>query len=188
MKKKVHRAILRKEVDDGDIIRDYFICRISNIRSADKNDRIIRGWASTSKIDRYGDRIRPEAFRNGIKAYMEKNPVLLLNHDPERPIGKTLEIKIVKDKGLYIKAMIAKDNDDADYAWNLIQQRVLNGLSVCTHNNIKYQSFDMDKESGIRWDIIHWDLAEISVVVIPANPHAIIEEFTEEEEEEIFDE
>jgi len=171
----MHKAILRKEIENGDIIRDFFLCKISEVKSI---QRIIRGWASTPHIDRYGDRINPEAFRGGIGIYM-KNPILLLNHDPDKPIGKILKLEI-KDQGLYIEALIAKKDKDekidftwADYAWSLIKRGILNGLSVCTHKDIKSKSLNGERE------IIYWDLAEISVVTIPANPHAIIESFKE---------
>jgi len=65
------------------------------------------GYASTSDIDRTNDVVLPEAFNDSIKTYME-NPVILLQHDHEYPIGSVVEATI-DSKGLFIKGIIKVD-------------------------------------------------------------------------------
>ncbi len=139
---------------------------IMNQSEDEEEDRTIEGYASTDAIDRVGDRIWPEAFREGLANYL-RNPILLYNHDLDKPIGRILELDILPD-GLYIKARIAKGTPLADEVWTLIQQGVLNALSICTTSDI---IGEVDAE-GIN-NINRWDLAEISVVTVPANQDAI---------------
>lgn len=50
----------------------------------------IKGFASTPDLDRYDDIVQPTAFAEAMKTYMQ-NPVVLLGHDNEKPIGTVTE-------------------------------------------------------------------------------------------------
>lgn len=69
----------------------------------------IEGYASTKDKDRGHDIIDPQAFKNALDLYMT-NPIVLLQHNMEKPIGVVTEAKI-DDNGLYVKARITQDVD-----------------------------------------------------------------------------
>ena len=49
---------------------------------------MIRGMASTNDFDRAGDSISSDAWTKGGLSNFEKNPIILFNHDYNRPIGR----------------------------------------------------------------------------------------------------
>nr|DAK48176.1 MAG TPA: prohead serine protease [Caudoviricetes sp.] len=69
----------------------------------------IEGYASTKDKDRGHDIVDPQAFKNALDLYMT-NPIVLLQHNMEKPIGVVTEATI-DDQGLYIKARITQDVD-----------------------------------------------------------------------------
>ena len=54
---------------------------------------MIRGMASTADFDRAGDTISGDAWTKGGLRNFEKNPIILFNHDYNRPIGRATGIK-----------------------------------------------------------------------------------------------
>ena len=68
---------------------------------------MIRGMASTSDFDRAGDSISHEAWAKGGLKNFEKNPIILFNHDYDRPIGRATGLKITEN-GLELEAKISK--------------------------------------------------------------------------------
>ena len=67
----------------------------------------IKGSASTNALDRAGDIIEPEAWtKGGLESY-KGNPVLLFNHDYNRPIGRATGLEVTKN-GLEISGRISK--------------------------------------------------------------------------------
>lgn len=133
----------------------------------EEGGRYIEGYASYDILDRVGDRIVPEAFQEGIEAYFNHNPIVLFNHDMDKPVGKVVDYRI-DSHGLWVKVKIATDTILADEIWSLIKQGILNAFSVATTHNIVGE---IDNEG--RNEINRWDLAEISVVTVPANEEAI---------------
>lgn len=53
----------------------------------------IKGFASTPDLDRYDDIVQPTAFAEAMSTYM-KNPVVLLGHDTDKPIGTVTEYNL----------------------------------------------------------------------------------------------
>lgn len=53
----------------------------------------IKGFASTPDIDRYNDIVDTKAFDSSIATYM-KNPIILLQHDASKPIGKCIDFTL----------------------------------------------------------------------------------------------
>ena len=71
----------------------------------------IKGSASTNALDRAGDIIEAEAWtKGGLESY-KGNPVLLFNHDYNRPIGKATGLKVT-EQGLEITGRISKAAGD----------------------------------------------------------------------------
>ena len=54
----------------------------------DDGSIMVRGMASTNAFDRAGDSISAEAWTKGGLGNFEKNPIILFNHDYNRPIGR----------------------------------------------------------------------------------------------------
>ena len=74
---------------------------------AEDGSAMIRGMASTSDFDRAGDSISHEAWTKGGLKNFEKNPIILFNHDYDRPIGRATGLKVT-DNGLELEAKISK--------------------------------------------------------------------------------
>ncbi len=70
----------------------------------------IEGYASTNSEDRMGDVIPASVWERGIENYL-KNPVLLAQHNHNRPVGRMTEHK-VDGKGLWIKGRVSAAAED----------------------------------------------------------------------------
>ncbi len=70
----------------------------------------IKGFASTPDVDRVNDRVLPTAFSASLPVFM-KNPVMLLQHDDNKVIGKFTETN-VKSNGLEVTGDVMYDIDD----------------------------------------------------------------------------
>lgn len=60
----------------------------------------ITGFGSTGDLDRYNDKVLPTAFEDSLPTFM-KNPVMLLQHDDNKVIGKFTSTEI-KGNGLQV--------------------------------------------------------------------------------------
>ena len=134
--------------------------------SEDADYITIRGMASTKDTDRVGDIMDPDCWtKGGLDNYMS-NPIILFNHDYNRPIGRGTDVKVTKN-GLELTAKISKADR---YISKLIQDGVLSTFSV----GFKVRDADRMKETGgLR--IKDAELYEVSVVSIPANQAATFE-------------
>jgi HK97 family phage prohead protease len=124
---------------------------------------IIEGYANRTKlddgtivVDRDGDHI----LNFGIDNY-KKNPVILYQHNTDRPIGKVTDIEVT-DKGLYVKGELYKDIDEQ--AFNSVKAGVVKTFSI-GFRGIK-GSYDPDNDI---YYFLDTELMEISLVSVPAN-------------------
>lgn len=149
----------------------------------------IKGFASTPDVDRVNDRVLPTAFSASLPVFM-KNPVMLLQHDNNKVIGKFTETN-VKSNGLEVTGDVMYDIDEC---MKKIEDGVLGAFSIgfiCkayqyedAQGHIIYTSMD-GMSAGYSWDdlwtdgiirvITEVDLVEISVVATPANPYALFQ-------------
>lgn len=137
----------------------------SSIKSIEEGEAELKisGYASTDSIDRTSDRILPTAWtRGGLRNY-ELNPILLFNHDYNRPIGKVIEVT-TDSRGLKIKGIISKSAGDV---YNLVKEGVLSTFSVGFL--VKDADYDKSLDGLIVKDA---ELLEVSVVSVPANQDA----------------
>ena len=133
----------------------------------DSGDYItIRGMASTKEVDRVGDIMDPECWQKGGLANYMKNPIILFNHDYNKPIGRGTEVRVTDD-GLELTAKISKADG---YISKLIQDGVLSTFSV----GFKVRDADYVKETGGLY-IKDAELYEVSVVSVPGNQSATFE-------------
>ena len=151
-------------IDDG---KSMFVLNTTIKKISEDADYItIRGMASTKDTDRVGDIMDPDCWtKGGLDNYMS-NPIILFNHDYNRPIGRGTDVKVTKN-GLELTAKISKADR---YISKLIQDGVLSTFSV----GFKVREADHMKETGgLR--IKDAELYEVSVVSIPALPAARFE-------------
>lgn len=125
----------------------------------------ISGYASTIAKDRAGDIISPDAWSKGGTANYLKNPILLFNHNYNKPVGK-VEAFRADGGGLYIeKAYISGGADEIS---KLVQDEVLNAFSVSFM--LKDADYISETDTFLIKDL---ELMEISVVSVPCNQDAI---------------
>jgi HK97 family phage prohead protease len=133
------------------------------VKADEANDSLnIEGYASTKDLDRDGDVILPEAWKDGLDGY-KNNPIILAYHRHDKPIGKATKVA-VDDDGLKITAKITKAAGDVH---SLIKEGILQTFSV----GFRPKAADYDTDTGI-FVIKEAELYEISVVSVPANAAA----------------
>ena len=131
---------------------------------ADDGSVMIRGMASTADFDRAGDSISAEAWQKGGLNNFEKNPIILFNHDYDKPIGRATGLRAGAD-GLELEAKISKAAP-ANVA-QLVKDGVLGAFSV----GFRVKDADYLKETdGLM--IKDAELFEVSVVSVPCNQSA----------------
>ena len=160
--------------------------KIFNLTSTFKSDVSddgeikIRGMASTADFDRAGDSISAEAWSKGGLDNFSNNPIILFNHDYNRPIGRATKVTSV-DGGLHLEARIS--NAAKDVA-ELVKDGVLGAFSV----GFRVKDADYVKETdGLM--IKDAELVEVSVVSVPCNQAAtfsLAKSFDSTEEYEEF--
>ena len=134
-----------------------------SVEEADDGSVNIKGYASTNDTDRAGDVIEKEAWEKGGLDNYTNNPVILFNHDYNRPIGRATGLE-TDDRGLRIAANISKSAGDVT---NLVKEGILRALSV----GFRVKDADYIEETdGLK--ISDAELFEVSVVSVPANQAA----------------
>lgn len=83
------QPLLRKDAPT----MNHFQMDFKEVKVTETGSIKIKGFASTPDIDRYDDIIKPEAFANAMKTYMQ-NPTVLLGHDTSKPIGLVTEYNL----------------------------------------------------------------------------------------------
>ena len=134
----------------------------------------IEWYASTKDKDRMNDVVEPTAFEDTLKQYMT-NPIVLLQHDMDKPIGNVIEASI-DDKGLFIKAKITEDTDGV---FSKLKNGVLRTFSIWYRVNDfeTIENVNADGEYSYTNIIKSLELFEISLVSVPANPFALVKSF-----------
>src|SRR6188472_1155753 len=131
-------------------------------KSRTAGDLILRGYASTWVEDRDGEFVDPSAFDKSLPLYLEKNPIVLWQHDQKMPIAKATEA-MVDNNGLVFSALMhkpdAKQPDWAHHAYQSIKAGVVRTFSIGGF-------FEREFVMG-RAVIKTIELMEVSVVSIP---------------------
>jgi HK97 family phage prohead protease len=136
---------------------------IKSIEEDREGELKIAGYASTNAMDRSSDRILSTAWTKGGLNNFQNNPILLFNHNYDKPIGKVVEI-VTDNTGLKIKGIISKSAGDV---YNLVKEGVLSTFSVGFL--IKDAEYDKSVDGLVVKDA---ELLEVSVVSIPCNQTA----------------
>ncbi len=129
----------------------------SIFKEVDEAQRIISGLVTTVNKDRDGDIISPEEI--DLSSY-EENPVLLLGHNPNQPIGRAISIE-KKAEGIHVSFQLLDEGTtkECDQAYSMAKQGVLRAFSVGMIKN----------ESG-------YELTEVSLLANPSNRESLVTE------------
>ena len=161
--------------------------KIFNLTSTFKSHEVedgsvmIRGMASTNDFDRAGDTISPDAWAKGGLHNFENNPIILFNHDYNKPIGRATGLKVTP-KGLELEAKISKSAPEG--VCELVKDGVLGAFSV----GFRVKDADYLSETD-GYKIKDAELFEVSVVSVPCNQAAtfsLAKSFDSSEEYEAF--
>ncbi len=138
---------LRAVVADGDTLR-------------------ISGYANKlGVVDSYGTRFDPKSI---ILERFRKNPVLLFNHDVDKVIGKVTKVEERED-GIYVEAEISNSSaPHVAYVRDLIREGCLKAFSIRFGGDCQ-----MEKQEDGSMLIRNWELQELSVVSLPAQPESL---------------
>ena len=123
----------------------------------------IKGSASTNALDRAGDIIEHDAWTKGGLENFKSNPIILFNHDYNKPIGRATGLEVSKN-GLDITAKISKAAGDIK---ELVKDGVLGAFSV----GFRVKDADYMPETD-GYKIKDAELFEVSVVSVPCNQGA----------------
>ena len=155
----------------------------STFKALDEDDGGIHicGMASTADFDRAGDTIEAGAWTKGGLNNFEKNPIILFNHNYDKPIGRATGLKVTEN-GLELKAKISKSAPD--HVAQLVKEGILGAFSV----GFRVKDADyLEETDGLK--IKDAELFEVSVVSVPCNQAAtfsLAKSFNSMEEYEAF--
>ena len=150
-------------------------------QSVEDGSVMIRGMASTNDFDRAGDTISPDAWAKGGLKNFENNPIILFNHDYNKPIGRATGLKVTPN-GLELEAKISKSAPES--VCDLVKDGVLGAFSV----GFRVKDADYLSETD-GYKIKDAELFEVSVVSVPCNQAAtfsLAKSFDSSEEYEAF--
>jgi uncharacterized protein len=132
---------------------------------------IISGYASFFDLtDHHQDRVARGAFTKTLRAWrlLGKMPKMLWQHDPKHPLGVWTHLR-ENERGLYVEGRLILGVKQADEAYLLLKEGVIEGLSIGFRPLKAIQ--DKTSNSRILLDI---DLIEISLVTFGANARATV--------------
>ncbi len=146
--------------------------------------RTYRFVATSEIVDRDGDIMR---VKGAILDNFLKNPVILFAHKQDtKPVGKAVNIEVANDR-IYVDIEFA-DTEKAKEVEYLVKEGYLNAVSIgFLPKAVVYRDdfniiqdldpefyarhqADLEKANRVIWE---WELLEVSVVPVPANPDAI---------------
>lgn len=143
----------------------------------------VKGYASTfdREPDAYGDVVAHGAFAKSLERWKALNEEgkyipLLWGHDTEDPksnIGRVVDA-IEDERGLLVTAEFDAENEKAQYVRRLVQEGRVYQFSFAFE--VRDQS-SVELENGFKAnELRELELFEVSLVQIPANQHATVEE------------
>jgi HK97 family phage prohead protease len=135
---------------------------IKSLTDAGQIEGLAAGYGN---VDSQGDIIAPGAFAASIAMAKANDrwPVMLLHHDPKRPVGRW-DGFAETPSGLVAKGTLAIEASDGREALALLKAGALTGLSVGYANAKRAYGGD-----GVK-TITEASLLEVSLVAMPSNP------------------
>lgn len=150
-------------------------------RGIDEDKRQVHFLCSTDTVDRYGEIVEPEAYRASLDAFMQ-NPVFAAGHQhvglngEPTVLGHWEKLWISKD-GLEGIAQFDDEDELAQRYWNNYRKGHMRAVSVgfiVKPNGWDMREVEIDQERQRVRVFTDVDLLEISAVMVPANPDALV--------------
>lgn len=124
----------------------------------------ISGYANKFGLDSYGTRVDPGSVKLDR---FSKNSILLFNHDVDCPIGKVTKIEQRED-GIFVECELSQStNERVSYIRDLVREGCLKTFSIRFDQDAKMEP---DKDNPGKYLIRNWELQEVSIVALPAQP------------------
>lgn len=138
-------------------------------KEVDSDQRVITGIATTPRVDSYNDIVEPEGvqYRGPVNLY--------LYHDTKLPVGNVQFGKATK-AGIPFKATLPDVKEEGtvrervNEAWHSLKYKLLQAVSI----GFKPLEYTYIEDSyGVHYH--QWEMLELSLVGVPANPDAMIQ-------------
>lgn len=131
--------------------------------------RVVRFVISTGDVDRDGDTIDPKGW--DLRPYL-KNPVVLWAHDYRSlPVGKAVSVAV--SDGKLVSECEFADHEFAETVYQMVRRGFLRATSV-GFRPTKY----VINEQRHGLDFAEQELMEYSIVPVPSNPEALVDDLT----------
>jgi HK97 family phage prohead protease len=135
------------------------------------NGGVVEGYGSTfgGQPDSYGDVVAPGAFARSLREHKEAGtmPALLWAHDPERPIGRWIEMR-EDNRGLFVTGQLNVKSTAGSDAYEHLKAGDVTGLSI---GFTTPPGGRQERGDGVEV-LVDVNLWEVSAVVFPANRNA----------------
>lgn len=138
-------------------------------KDVDAEQRVITGIATTPRVDSYQDIVEPQGVRY-------RGPVnLYLYHSHNLPVGNVEFGKATKS-GIPFKATLpdVKEagtvRERVNEAWHSLKYKLLQAVSI---GFLPIDAEHIEGTYGMRYK--SWEMLELSLVGVPANPDALID-------------
>jgi len=124
---------------------------------------IVEGYAATFDFDRQDEAFEPGVFEEGMKSFMENNPIVIYHHKYDQAMGEVLELEH-KAAGPWVKVRLDKPEPSSPLAdvYTKVKKGVIKGFSV---GGKFYRRIGQDGRRRIH----RADIAELSVTPLPIN-------------------
>ena len=138
-------------------------------KEVDSEQRVITGIATTPRVDSYNDIVEPEGvqYRGPVNLY--------LYHDTRLPVGNVEFGKATK-AGIPFTAKLPDVVEEGtvrervNEAWHSLKYKLLQAVSI-GFKPVDYAY--IEDSSGVHYR--QWEMLELSLVGVPANPDATIQ-------------
>lgn len=142
------------------------------VKDVADEQRIIRGIATTPTVDRMGDIVEPLGMqqRGAVKLH--------LYHRHDMPVG-LVQFGAPMKSGIPFEATIPDVQEAGtlrervNEAWHSVKYKLLDAVSIGF--SVLEDGAELMKSGGLRFT--KWEMLELSLVGVPANPNAVITAF-----------
>lgn len=134
-------------------------------------DGTFEGYAAVfGNVDAYGEKVMPGAFVESMVQHKQRGTRVKMfwYHDPREVVGSWTDMAEDK-KGLYAKGKLNLNIQRAKELHELMKSGDVDGLSI------GFRNIDTEFVDGVV-ELRKVDLVEVSIVSLPANPRATIDE------------
>jgi HK97 family phage prohead protease len=130
---------------------------------------ILEGLAADFGFDRENEVFEPGAFDEGMKAFMESNPIVVYHHKYDQALGTVMEWEM-KAEGPWVKVRVDQPEPQTPLAdvYRKIKSGVIKGFSI----GGKFHRRPGDDGRTRIWKA---DVAELSITPLPVNPRTLFE-------------